>query len=111
MNEPTEYLGYQISVETSQRRISSSQRVWSARFQLSLGDEIVQRYAQACDGQKSQYAAFDKALRFARIAIDVRVDVRAAREQRLPGATRKGQLDRITRDLVVDARAMASAGN
>lgn len=111
MNEPTEYLGYQISVETSERRISSSQRVWSARFQLSQGSEVIQRYAQACDGQKSQYAAVDKALRFARIAIDVRVDVRVAREQRMPGTTRKGQLDRITRDLSAVAREMAGADN
>lgn len=104
---PVEYLGYQISVETSERRISSSQRIWSARFQLTNGTEVVQRFVQACDGVKTQQAAIDKALRFAMIAIDVRVDVRVVREQRWPGPSRKGQLERVTRDLAALAKTSA----
>lgn len=104
MNKPVDYLGYQINVETTERRISSAQRVWSARFQLTNGCEVVQRFAQACDGVKTQQAAIDKAMRFAMIAIDVRVDVRVAREQRWSGPSRKGQLERVTRDLAVLAK-------
>ena len=107
MNIPVDYLGYQISVETSERRISSSQRVWSARFQLANGNEVVQRFVQACDGVKTQQAAIDKAMRFAMIAIDARADVRAAREQRWPGPSRKGQLERVTRDLAALAKTSA----
>lgn len=96
-----DYLGYQISVETAERRISSSRRVWSARFQLEHNNEVVQQYAQACDGIKTEAAAIAKALRFAKIAIDVRIDVRAVREQRWRAPTRKtqGPVERTTRDV------------
>lgn len=108
MNNTVDYLGYQISVETLERRVSSAQRVWSARFQLAHGSEVVRRYAQACDGVETQEAAIDQAVRIGKMAIDARIDVRVMREQRWPASSRKGPADRASRDLAARPAVSAS---
>lgn len=110
MNDPVEYLGYQICIETAERRMSSLQSVWSASFQCYKDGARAHRLVQACAGQKTRGAAQAKALRFAKIAIDAQIEARRpVRAPHVPRPKRKGSLARVTRDLIGEQRPLPGA--
>lgn len=72
-DDSVSYKGYIITVRAVPK-LGRTTSTWSANYRLSVDDGVVHEFAQAACEQKTQFAAKSKALRFAKIEVDMRVE-------------------------------------
>ncbi len=78
VSAPLSYAGYQITIETTGPVFQFGVPHWSARFAYERDGQVIQSLVEACARQKTFDCAEQKALRFAKFAIDTRLSVTPA---------------------------------